>query len=146
MVIAWLAHKTTAVPYAEGTPTVISLVAKAALGDSAFGNIFFYIVQAGTTFILFAGANTCYNAFPNLVSVVAKDGFLPKRLTQRGHRLAFSNGIIFITGGASILVVVSGASITALAAIYALAVFIGFAITGLGMARSKIYFIFSKKG
>ena len=135
MGIAWLAQKTTAVPYAEGTPTVISLVAKAALGDSAFGNIFFYIVQAGTTFILFAGANTCYNAFPNLVSVVAKDGFLPKRLTQRGHRLAFSNGIIFITGGASILVIVSGASITALAAIYALAVFIGFAITGLGMAR-----------
>ena len=138
MGIAWLAQKTTAVPYAEGTPTVISLVAKAALGDSAFGNIFFYIVQAGTTFILFAGANTCYNAFPNLVSVVAKDGFLPKRLTQRGHRLAFSNGIIFITGGASILVVVSGASITALAAIYALAVFIGFAITGLGMARKTL--------
>jgi amino acid transporter len=138
MGIAWLAQKTTAVPYAEGTPTVISLVAKAALGDSAFGNIFFYIVQAGTTFILFAGANTCYNAFPNLVSVVAKDGFLPKRLTQRGHRLAFSNGIIFITGGASILVIVSGASITALAAIYALAVFIGFAITGLGMARKTL--------
>lgn len=136
--IAWLAQKTTAVPYAEGTPTVISLVAKAALGDSAFGNIFFYIVQAGTTFILFAGANTCYNAFPNLVSMVAKDGFLPKRLTQRGHRLAFSNGIIFITGGASILVIVSGASITALAAIYALAVFVGFSITGLGMARKTL--------
>ena len=136
--IAWLAQKTTAVPYAEGTPTVISLVAKAALGDSAFGNIFFYVVQAGTTFILFAGANTCYNAFPNLVSMVAKDGFLPKRLTQRGHRLAFSNGIIFITGGASILVIVSGASITALAAIYALAVFVGFAITGLGMARKTM--------
>ena len=136
--IAWLAQKTTAVPYAEGTPTVISLVAKAALGDSAFGNIFFYVVQAGTTFILFAGANTCYNAFPNLVSMVAKDGFLPKRLTQRGHRLAFSNGIIFITGGASILVIVSGASITALAAIYALAVFVGFAITGVGMARKTM--------
>jgi hypothetical protein len=59
-------------------------------------------------------------------------------LTQRGHRLAFSNGIIFITGGASILVIVSGASITALAAIYALAVFVGFAITGLGMARKTM--------
>jgi hypothetical protein len=70
--------------------------------------------------------------------MVAKDGFLPKRLTQRGHRLAFSNGIIFITGGASILVLASGASITALAAIYALAVFVGFAITGLGMARKTM--------
>jgi len=135
--IAWLAQQTTAVPYLEGTPTVISMVSKAALGEGAIGSLFFYLVQAGTTFILFAGANTCYSAFPNLVSIVAKDGFLPKRLTERGHRLAFSNGIIFITGGAAILVIASGASITALAAIYALAVFVGFTITGLGMARKS---------
>lgn len=133
--IAWLAQKTMAVPYTEGTPTVISLVAKAALGDSLFGNVFFYVVQAGTTFILFAGANTCYSAFPTLVNMVAKDGYLPKRLTQRGHRLAFSNGIVFIAGGAILLILGSGASITTLAAIYALAVFVGFAITGLGMAK-----------
>jgi hypothetical protein len=136
--IAWLAKETTAVPYAEGTPTVISLVAKAALGESLFGSVFFYVVQAGTTLILFAGANTCYTAFPNLVSIIANDGFLPKRLTQRGHRLAFSNGILFISGGAIILIVASGASITALAAIYALAVFVGFAITGLGMAKKTM--------
>ncbi|MGA1670576.1 MAG: APC family permease, partial [Candidatus Nanopelagicaceae bacterium] len=136
--IAWLAKETTAVPYAEGTPTVISLIAKAALGESLFGSIFFYVVQAGTTLILFAGANTCYSAFPNLVNIVANDGFLPKRLTQRGHRLAFSNGILFITGGAIILIIVSGASITALAAIYALAVFVGFTITGLGMAKKSL--------
>jgi hypothetical protein len=138
MGIAWLAKETTAVPYAEGTPTVISLVAKAALGEGLFGSIFFYIVQAGTTLILFAGANTCYSAFPNLVNIVANDGFLPKRLTQRGHRLAFSNGILFITGGAIILIIASGASITALAAIYALAVFVGFTITGLGMAKKTL--------
>jgi len=136
--IAWLAKETTTVPYAEGTPTVISLVAKAALGESLFGSVFFYVVQAGTTLILFAGANTCYTAFPNLVSIIANDGFLPKRLTQRGHRLAFSNGILFISGGAIILIVASGASITALAAIYALAVFVGFTITGLGMAKKTM--------
>jgi hypothetical protein len=92
-------------------------------------------VQASTTFILFAGANTCFNAFPNMVNIVAADGFLPKQLTKRGHRLAFSNGIIFISGSAGLLVIASGASITALAAIYALAVFIGFTLTGLGMAK-----------
>ena len=133
--IGWLAYHTLAIPYEEGTPTVISLVAKAALGAGAFGELFFYVVQLGTMLILFAGANTCYTAFPNMVNIVAKDGFLPKRLTYRGHKLAFSSGIFFITISAIALVIVSKASITTLAAIYALAVFIGFTLTGLGMAK-----------
>jgi hypothetical protein len=87
--------------------------------------------------ILFAGANTCFSAFPNMVNIVAKDGFLPRRLTQRGHRLVFSNGIFFISAGASILVIATGASITTLAAIYALAVFIGFSLTSLGMTKKS---------
>ena len=133
--IGWLAYQTTAVPYQEGTPTVISLVAKAALGDSTVASIFYLFVQAGTMLILFAGANTCYSAFPSMVRIVANDGFLPKWLTSRGHKLAFSNGILTIAIFASILVVVSRASITTLAAIYALAVFVGFSITGLGMSK-----------
>ena len=88
--------------------------------------------------ILFAGANTCYNAFPNMVNVIANDGFLPKRLTARGHKLVFSSGILFIAVTASVLVIVSGASITVLAAIYAIAVFIGFTLTGFGMARKTL--------
>ncbi|MFY8168753.1 MAG: DNA-binding protein, partial [Candidatus Nanopelagicus sp.] len=79
----------------------------------------------------------CFNAFPNMVNIVANDGFLPKQLTKRGHRLAFSNGIIFISSFAIILVIASKASITTLAAIYALAVFIGFALTGFGMAKKN---------
>lgn len=133
--IGWLAYETTTVPYAEGTPTVISLVAKAALGDSLIPSILYLVVQAGTMLILFAGANTCYSAFPNMVRIVANDGYLPKWLTSRGHRLAFSNGILFIAIFASVLVVISGASITTLAAIYALTVFMGFTITGMGMAK-----------
>ena len=133
--IGWLAYQTKAIPYLEGTPTVISLVAQASLGDGVAAELFYFVVQAGTMLILFAGANTCYSAFPNMVNVVAHDGFLPKWLTARGHRLAFSNGIFFITIFASVLVIASGASITALAAIYALAVFIGFTITGLGMMK-----------
>ena len=136
--IGWLAQQTLAVPYQSGTPTVISLVSQAALGQGLFGEIFYYIVQAGTMLILFAGANTCYNAFPTMVNVVANDGFLPKRLTSRGHRLVFSSGILFIAVGAAVLVLVSGASITVLAAIYALAVFIGFALTGFGMVRKSL--------
>jgi amino acid transporter len=133
--IAWLAKETLAIPYADGTPTVISLVAKAALGDSFIGGALFILTQLGTMLILFAGANTCFSAFPNMINIVANDGFLPRRLTQRGHKLVFSNGIFFISGIAMVLVLATGASITILAAIYALAVFIGFAITGSGMTK-----------
>jgi len=135
--IAWLAKETQAIPYADGTPTVISLVAKAALGDSFIGDILFVLTQLGTMLILFAGANTCFSAFPNMVNMVANDGFLPRRLTQRGHKLVFSNGVFFIAGIASILVIVTSASITILAAIYALAVFVGFALTGAGMTKKS---------
>lgn len=133
--IGWLAYLTKVIPYAEGTPTVISLVAKASLGDAFISPIMYLVVQAGTMLILFAGANTCYSAFPNMVRIVANDGYLPRWLTSRGHKLAFSNGILFIALFASVLVIVSRASITTLAAIYALAVFMGFTITGLGMAK-----------
>jgi hypothetical protein len=136
--IAWLAKETQAVPYADGTPTVISLVAKAALGTSFIGDVLFVLTQLGTMLILFAGANTCFSAFPNMVNMVANDGFLPRRLTQRGHKLVFSNGVFFIAGVASLLVIVTSASITILAAIYALAVFVGFALTGAGMTKRSM--------
>ena len=136
--IAWLAKETQAVPYADGTPTLISLVAKASLGEGILGSILFVTTQLGTMLILFAGANTCFSAFPNMINNVANDGYLPRRLTQRGHRLVFSNGILFIAGGASLLVLITQASITILAAIYALAVFIGFTLTGAGMTKKSI--------
>jgi amino acid transporter len=143
--IAWLAKETQAIPYADGTPTVISLVAKAALGESLLGGVLFVLTQLGTMLILFAGANTCFSAFPNMVNMVANDGYLPRRLTQRGHKLVFSNGVFFIAGVASILVIVTKASITILAAIYALAVFIGFALTGAGMTKRSILMKASKR-
>lgn len=135
--IGWLAKETLAIPYADGTPTVISLVAKAALGESVVGSVLFILTQLGTMLILFAGANTCFSAFPNMVNIVATDGYLPKRLSQRGHRLVFSNGIFFIAGGALILVIATQASITVLAAIYALTVFIGFSLTSAGMTKKS---------
>jgi len=133
--ITWLAHQTQVIPFAIGTPTVISQLAEATLGQSTVGDFLYYTVQLATTLILFAGANTCFSAYPNMVKIFADDGFLPKRLTARGHKLVFSNGIIFLTSTAIILVLITNGSITALAAIYALCVFVGFTITGLGMFR-----------
>lgn len=133
--VSWFAHRIYALPYESGTPTVISQIAKTVLGDGAIGNIFFIIVQAATMLILFAGANTTFSAFPILVNFVASDGFLPRWLAKRGHRLNFSNGILMLVFFASLLVVATNSSVEHLVAFYALGVFTAFTLTGLGMAK-----------
>ncbi len=133
--VSWFAQRIHALPYENGTPTVISQIAKVALGDGPAGRIFFILVQAATMLILFAGANTTYSAFPLLCNFVAADGYLPHQLTKRGHRLAFSNGIIFLAGSAILLVLFTGASVDHLVAFYALGVFTAFTLAGFGMAK-----------
>ena len=133
--VSWFAHATHATPYAVGSPTVISQIAKATLGNGAFGSVFFFIVQGATMLILITGANTAYSGFPYLVNFVANDGFLPRQLTKRGHRLAFSNGIILLATCATALVIVTRADVNHLVAYYALGVFTGFTLVGFGMAK-----------
>jgi amino acid transporter len=93
------------------------------------------VLQAATAAILFTGGNTSFTGFPFLASFVAEDSFLPRWLTRRGHRLAFSNGIILLTALSLALMLVAGASVDALIAFYAIGVFTGFAMAGFGMAR-----------
>ncbi len=133
--VSWFAQRIHAMPYESGTPTVISQIAKIALGDGPAGKAFFIFVQAATMLILFAGANTTYSAFPILCNFVANDGYLPHQLSKRGHRLAFSNGIIFLAGSAMLLVLFTRASVDHLVAFYALGVFTGFTLAGFGMAK-----------
>ena len=133
--VSYFAHHIRAMPYESGVPTVISQIAKAAVGNGAFGSFMFIMVQLATMLILFAGANTTYSAFPLLVNFVAADGYLPRQLTKRGHRLAFSNGILLLAGGGILLVVITAGSVEHLVAFYALGVFTGFMLAGFGMTR-----------
>lgn len=133
--IAWLAHLTHAVPYTDGNPTVISQVARAALGEGPLGTVGFFVVQAATCLILYTGANTPFNGFPFLANFVAADGFLPKWLTKRGHRLVFSNGIVLLGVVALALLIFTGAHVDKLVAFYAIGVFTGFTLAGFGMAK-----------
>jgi len=139
--VSYFAHHIYAMPYESGVPTVISQIAKAAVGTGAFGSFMFIMVQLATMLILFAGANTTYSAFPLLVNFVASDGYLPRQLTKRGHRLAFSNGILLLAGGGILLVVITAGSVEHLVAFYALGVFTGFTLAGFGMTR---YFLRTK--
>ena len=136
--VSWFAHRIHAMPYESGTPTVISQIAKTIVGDGVFGQTMFVLVQAATMLILFAGANTTYSAFPLLCNFVATDGYLPRQLTKRGHRLAFSNGILLLSGGGIFLVLFTAGSVEHLVAFYALGVFTGFTLAGFGMVRHAL--------
>ncbi len=133
--VSYFAHRILAVPYEDETPTVISQVAHTILGDGAYGSAFFIVVQASTMLILFAGANTTFSAFPIVVNYAAADGYLPKWLTKRGHKLNFSNGIFVLSGAALLLVIATQGSVSYLVAFYALGVFTAFTLSGLGMAK-----------
>ena len=119
-------------PYAIGSPTVVAQETKAVLGASPLGHLGFYIVQLATMLILYTGGNTSFNGFPYLASFVAGDRFLPRQLTRRGHRLAFSNGILVLAAVALALVLVYRAQLNGLVALYAIGVFTGFTMAGLG--------------
>ncbi|MCW2523337.1 MAG: amino acid permease [Frankiales bacterium] len=133
--IGWLAMQTHAVPYTGGTPTVISQVVRSAVGHGIVGNLAFYIVQIATALILITGANTPFTGFPFLANFVAEDSFLPRQLTRRGHRLAFSNGIMVLTLFAVILFLIGNGKVDKLVPFYALGVFTGFTLAGFGMAK-----------
>lgn len=95
----------------------------------------FLFVVAMTMIILFLAANTAFNGFPVLGSILARDGYLPKSLHTRGDRLAYSNGIILLAFAASALVLVFNASVTALIQLYVVGVFVSFTLSQLGMLR-----------
>lgn len=133
--VSWLAYQTHAAPFVSGSPTVISQVARAAFGQAWYGQLGFVLVQIATAMILFTGANTPFTGFPYLASFIAEDSFLPRQLTRRGHRLAFSNGIIVLTVLALALVLGVGAKVDKLVPFYAIGVFTGFTMAGLGMAK-----------
>jgi amino acid transporter len=133
--VSFLAWKTHAVPFTGGSPTVLSQEAHFVFGNSVLGRVGYYFVQGATMLVLYTGANTSFNGFPNLASVVARDAFLPRQLTRRGHRLVFSNGIIILTAASIILLVVTRARVNSLVAVYAIGVFTGFTAAGAGMVR-----------
>jgi amino acid transporter len=136
--VSLLAHWTHAIPYVDSAPTVIAQEARLVFGASGFGTFLFYVVQFITLLVLWTGANTSFNGFPYLANFVAEDAFLPRMLTKRGHRLAFSNGIILLAVLGIALLLVTRAQVDSLVAVYAVGVFTGFTLAGAGMVRHHL--------
>jgi amino acid transporter len=130
--ISVLAHRLH--PFVSHDRTVM-----AQLGLAVFGNgAIFVVLQFATAAILTLAANTAYNGFPSLTSIIAKDAYLPRQLANRGDRLVFSNGIIVLAAAAAALLVAFGGLTNALIPLYAIGVFTSFTLSQWGMVRHHL--------
>ncbi|WP_123381395.1 APC family permease [Pseudokineococcus lusitanus] len=122
------------VPVGDGyvQDPVIGQLARAVFDSAPFA---FFVVTAATGLILVLAANTAFNGFPVLGSILARDGWLPRQLHTRGDRLAFSNGILLLAGAAVVLVIAFDAQVTRLIQLYIVGVFVSFTLSQLGMVR-----------
>ncbi|MDQ7096878.1 APC family permease [Desulfosporosinus sp. PR] len=106
----------------------------AQLAASIFGRgLMFYIIQATTTVILAMAANTAFAGFPILLSIIARDGYVPRQFAMRGHRLGFSNGILLLSLAAGMLVIIFQSDTHLLIPLYAIGVFTSFTLAQAGI-------------
>ncbi|QHT55944.1 APC family permease [Cellulomonas sp. H30R-01] len=107
------------------------------LADSVFQGVpvMFVLVSVVTGLILVLAANTAFNGFPVLGSILARDGYLPRQLHTRGDRLAFSNGIVTLAAAAIALIWAFDAEVTRLIQLYIVGVFVSFTVSQTGMVR-----------
>jgi len=119
----------------DSDATGIALMAQQVYGGKG---VLFWIMQISTFAILILAANTAYADFPRLSSIIAKDGYLPRQFSNRGDRLVYSNGVIFLAVVAGILVIIFKGNISSLIPLYAFGVFTGFTLSQAGMVVHHI--------
>ncbi|MGH3364289.1 MAG: APC family permease [Nocardioidaceae bacterium] len=122
----------SALPADHDQHTVLSQIAKGVFDNFPVG---FYLVIATTAIVLLLAANTAFNGFPALGSILARDGYMPRQLASRGDRLAYNNGILILSFLAVLLIVVFDAEVTRLIQLYIVGVFVSFTLGQLGMTR-----------
>jgi amino acid transporter len=128
--VSVLAHRLQ--PYPSHEETVISQMGRTVFGDH---NPLYVVLQFATVAILILAANTAYADFPRLSSIIARDGYLPRQFANRGDRLVFSNGILFLAIASAGLIVAFGGITNALIPLYAVGVFTSFTLSQTGMIR-----------
>jgi amino acid transporter len=122
----------TGAPAGYEQRTVIAQISAAVFGNSSWG---FYAVQGFTAAILVLAANTAFNGFPILASILGGDGYLPRQFHRRGDRLVFSNGVVVLAALAGLLIWAFNASTTRLIQLYIIGVFVSFTLSQWGMVR-----------
>jgi amino acid transporter len=114
------------------TNSVLSQIGRTVFGD---GSVLFFILQVFTAAILILAANTAFQDFPRLSSILARDRFMPSQFRNRGDRLVFSNGVVILAGLAAVLIWIYDADLTRLIQLYVVGVFTAFTLSQAGMVR-----------
>jgi len=125
-------HRLIGAPDGYEQKTAIAQVAAAVFGAHS---VWFYLVPIFTAAILILAANTAYNGFPILGSLLSEDGYLPRQFSRRGDRLVFSNGILVLAALAGLLIWVFDADVSKLIQLYIIGVFVSFTLSQAGMVR-----------
>jgi amino acid transporter len=133
--ISVLAHRLAPTVQHEGGETILSLLGRAVFGHNS---LMYFVLQVSTAAILVLAANTAFADFPRLSSIIARDGFLPRQLFNRGDRLVFSNGVVVLAVLAGTLLVVVKGEVTHLIPLYAVGVFTSFTLSQVGMVRHHL--------
>jgi amino acid transporter len=126
------AAQLSGIPRGYQQKTLVAQISQAVFGSFHLG---FLLIAIVTALILVLAANTAFNGFPVLGSVLAQDSYLPRQLHTRGDRLAFSNGILFLAVAALAAIIAFRAQVTALIQLYIVGVFISFTLSQIGMVR-----------
>jgi amino acid transporter len=129
--ISWLATHVDGVIASEAV-SVPAQIGLAVFGEGSFG---FFVVQFFTSAILILAANTAYQDFPRLASILARDRYMPSQFVNRGDRLVFSNGVIALGTLSALMIWIFDASLTAVIHLYVVGVFTSFTLSQAGMIR-----------
>ncbi|HUR49206.1 MAG TPA: APC family permease [Acidimicrobiales bacterium] len=121
-------------PYPSHEETVLSQLGRTVLGQG----VLYVVLQFATAAILTLAANTAYADFPRLSSIIARDGYLPRQFANRGDRLVFSNGVVFLAVASGLLLWIFKGVTTALIGLYAVGVFTSFTLSQTGMVRHHL--------
>ncbi|HMU29587.1 MAG TPA: APC family permease [Nitrospira sp.] len=111
--------------------TVVSQIARATFGTG----LLYFLVQASTMTILILAANSSFNGFPRLASILARDSYMPHQMSMMGDRLVFSNGVIILGVFSCLLIILFNGDTHALIPLYAVGVFLSFTISQAGMVK-----------
>jgi amino acid transporter len=130
--LSFLSSRLGILPDPSETETVVSQLTRTLVGGT---NAYYYLVQFSTAILLLLAANTAFNGFPRLASILAKDRYLPRQFQFRGDRLAFTVGVIALAVVSSILILIYNGSVTGLIPLYTVGVFLAFTLSQAGLVR-----------
>ncbi|TAK36605.1 MAG: APC family permease [Chloroflexota bacterium] len=130
--MSFLSSRIGIIPDPEETETVVSQLTRTLVGG---GTPFYFLIQFSTAVLLVLAANTAFNGFPRLASILARDRYLPRQFQFRGDRLAFTAGIVLLAAVSAVLVVIYQGSVTGLIPLYTVGVFLAFTLSQVGLVR-----------